>query len=174
MISSPKDERIAIAYAIRPAVQADQPAITAIVRAAGINPFSLHWQRFLVAEEGGRIIGLAQVKPHRDGSRELASLAVIPERQGHGIGSALVRALLAEERGPVYLTCRDSLKSYYARFGFRRLAGREMPPYFRRLTRFTDAIAFITSPFGVRWRIIVMGWQSGDAPQPTRGALHTC
>ncbi len=161
-----------MAYAMRPAVQADQPAITAIVRAAGINPLSLHWQRFLVTEEGGRIIGLAQMKPHWDGSRELASLAVVPERRGNGIGSALVRALLAGERGPIYLTCREPLESYYARFGFCRLVNREMPPYFRRLSRLTGAISFVTAPFGVRWRIIVMGWQSGDGAQATRGAMH--
>lgn len=162
-----------MAYATRPAVQADQQAITAIVRAAGINPFSLRWQRFLVAEEDGRIIGLAQMKPHRDGSRELASLAVMPERQGQGIGSALVQALLAGECGPIYLTCRDPLESYYARFGFRRLASREMPPYFRRLSRFTGALSCVTAPLGGRWRIIVMGWQSGDGAQPTHGTMHT-
>ena len=71
-----------MSYQIRPATQADQPAITAMVRAAGINPLSLHWPRFRVAEDAGRVVGVAQIKIHGDASRELASLAVAPDRQG--------------------------------------------------------------------------------------------
>ncbi len=109
-----------MAYQIRPATAADQRAITAMVRGAGINPLSVHWPRFLVAEDAGRVIGVAQIKPHGDGSRELASLAVAPDRQGEGISAALVAAWLARERGTLYLMCADRLEGYYARFGFRR------------------------------------------------------
>lgn len=118
---------------IRPAVAADQQAIRKIVRAAGLIPTGLDWTRFLVADEGGRIVGIGQVKPHRDGSRELASIAVIPERQGQGIGTRVIQALLAREAGPLYLLCEGRNETYYARFGFQRLAPRDMPPYFRRL-----------------------------------------
>ena len=143
-------------YAIRRAVQAEQPSITALVRAAGINPFDLRWQRFLVAEVDGRIIGAVQIKPHRDGSRELASLAVVPEYRSQGVGGALVRALLATEGGTVYLTCADRLEGYYTRFGFRRLEPPEMPRYFRRLSRLTRALAAVLRVFGQHWRILVM------------------
>ena len=143
-------------YAIRRAVQADQTSITALVRAAGINPFDLRWQRFLVADDGGRVIGVVQLKPHRDGSRELASLAVVQEYQGQGVGGALVRELLATETGPVYLTCADRLEGYYTRFGFRRLEPPEMPAYFRRLSRLTRALSAILRAFGQHWRILVM------------------
>ena len=51
-------------------------------QAAGLNPFSLGWPRFLVAEDGGRVVGVAQIKPHGDGSRELASLAVVARPAG--------------------------------------------------------------------------------------------
>lgn len=70
---------------IRPAVEADQPVIRAIIRAAFINRTGLDWRRFLLAEDQGRIVGVGQVKPHADGSRELASLAVysrIPGTKG--------------------------------------------------------------------------------------------
>jgi N-acetylglutamate synthase-like GNAT family acetyltransferase len=145
-----------MSYTIRSAVRADRSSITSIVRAAGINPFGLHWPRFLVAEEDGRVIGVAQVKPHGDGSRELASLAAIPERRGQGVGSALVGAILASETGRVYLTCADRLEGYYVRFGFRRLEPVEMPPYFRRLSRLTRALSAILRVFGLHWRILVM------------------
>jgi N-acetylglutamate synthase-like GNAT family acetyltransferase len=145
-----------VPYATRRAVQADQASITALVRAAGINPFDLRWPRFLVAEEDGRIIGVVQVKSHRDSSRELASLAVVPESRGQGVGSALVRELLAIEGESVYLTCADRLEGYYMRFGFRRLEPTEMPPYFRRLSRLTRFLSAVLRVFGLHWRILVM------------------
>jgi N-acetylglutamate synthase-like GNAT family acetyltransferase len=94
---------------------------------------SLNWPNFVVAEEGGAIVGIAQVKTHGDGSRELASIAVIPARQSEGIGSAVIKTLLGRESGVVYLTCRHQLQGYYERFGFRRLEPAEFPPYFKRL-----------------------------------------
>jgi len=141
---------------IRPAQAADQPAIRAIVCAARLNPRDLDWQRFLVAEEAGRIVGVGQVKPHGDGSRELASLAVIPELQTQGIGGALMYALLAREPGPVYLMCMDRLEPYYKRFGFRRLARADLPSSFRAIGRFALALALVSSLFGKRLQLIVM------------------
>ncbi len=135
---------------IRPAQATDQPTITRIIREAGINRMSLDWHRFVIAEDGtdpkdlgkpfGSIVGIGQIKPHGDGSRELASIAVIPERRGQGIGSAIIRELLAREKGVLYLTCRAPLEAYYARFGFRRIAREEMPPYFRRIIRLASII----------------------------------
>jgi N-acetylglutamate synthase-like GNAT family acetyltransferase len=119
----------------RPAQAADQKTITRMIHDAGINPMALHWQRFLIAEDDGVTVGIGQIKLHGDGSRELASLAVIPSRQGQGIGGALIQALLANVTGVIYLTCRQPLETYYARFGFRRIERDEMPPYFRRIIR---------------------------------------
>jgi N-acetylglutamate synthase-like GNAT family acetyltransferase len=145
-----------VPYAIRRAAQADQASITELVRSSGINPLDLRWQRFLVADEGGRVIGAAQIKPHGDGSRELASLAVVPGRRDHGVGSALVGALLATETGPLYLACADRLEGYYVRFGFRRLEPAEMPPYFHRLSLITRMIGATLRVLGQHWRILVM------------------
>jgi N-acetylglutamate synthase-like GNAT family acetyltransferase len=120
---------------LRPAIASDQPTITRMIHDAGINPMSLEWPRFVVAEDNDETVGIAQIKVHGDGSRELASLAVIPSRQRQGIGSEIIRALLAKETGVLYLTCRAQLETYYARFGFRRIGTDEMTPYFRRLMR---------------------------------------
>ena len=106
-----------------------------MIRDAGINPMSLDWHRFLIAEDDGVTVGIGQIKVHGDDSRELASLAVIPSRQGQGIASALIHALLANVTGTLYLTCRKQLETYYARFGFRRIERDEMTPYFRRIMR---------------------------------------
>src|SRR5215207_11554125 len=97
---------------IRPAAADDQFVITAIVRAALINPRDLDWRRFLLAQWGQDVVGVGQVKPHRDGSRELASIAVVPEWQGNGVGGALIRALLSRATGPLYLL-RDAEREHY-------------------------------------------------------------
>lgn len=124
---------------LRPATVADQPTITAIIREAGINPFGLKWERFLLADDNGQIVGTGQIKPHGDGSFELASIAVIPERHGQGIGSQIVRALMVHHSqttgGTLYLTCESTNEDFYTRFGFERIERAEMTPYFRRLSR---------------------------------------
>ncbi len=118
---------------IRPALATDQATIQRIVRAAHINPMGLHWQHFIVAEEDGQVIGTGQIKTHGDGSRELASIAVIPQYQHRGIASAIIRELIARETGELYLFCRPPLESFYQPFGFRRIERDEMPSYFRRM-----------------------------------------
>ncbi len=142
----------------RPATEADQPTILRMVHSAGINPLGLDWRRFLVAEEGGRIVAIGQIKPHGDGSRELASLVVVPERRGQGIGSAMVSRLMGMAGTPLYLTCRAGLQTYYSRFGFRAIGPEEMPPYFRRVARLMNLFAPVDGP-----RLVVMRWD-GSAP----------
>ena len=137
---------------IRPAQAADQKTITHIVRTAQINPMDLDWRRFVVAEEDGTIVGVGQVKSHGHGSRELASIAVIPERQRQGIGSDIIRTLLSNERETLYLMCREEMAAYYERFGFHQISTDQMPQYFRRMHRLTNS--FLARKIGVR--IIVM------------------
>jgi N-acetylglutamate synthase-like GNAT family acetyltransferase len=126
---------------IRPATEADQLLIRRLIREANLNRMSLDWPNFVVAEQDGAVVGLGQVKPHGDGSRELASIAVVPARQGSGIGSAVIRTLLAREAGVLHLTCRRQMRGYYERFAFRRLEPSEFPPYFRRLIPIVNVFA---------------------------------
>ncbi len=113
---------------------------------------NLHWPNFLIAEEDGATIGIGQVKPHNDSTRELASMVVVPGRRGQGIGGAIIERLIADHPGQVlHLTCRQQLGGYYERFGFRALGKEDYSPYFRRLMP-------IANFFGgfVNARIIVM------------------
>ena len=126
---------------IRPASQADQGTIRRLIKESGINRMSLNWPNFVVAEDGGAIVGIGQVKTHGDGSRELASIAVIPARQSQGIGGAIIKTLLVRERGVVHLTCRRQLQGYYERFDFRRLDPPEFPRYFRRMIPIINRVA---------------------------------
>ena len=137
---------------IRAAKAEDQATIRRIIRAANLNPMSLDWPNFLIAEDAGGVVGIGQVKTHRDGSRELASIAVVPARQGQGIGSAIVNALLDRHGGGVlHLTCERKNEGYYERFGFRRLPHKEWPRYFARLLPLVNAVAWLG-----RTEIIVM------------------
>jgi len=140
-----------MALTIRQATEQDQRTIRRIVREAKINPSNLNWPNFMVAEQDGELVGTSQVKPHWDGSRELASIAVLPPLQGMGIGTKLIRAQLVRERGVLHLTCRKHMQGYYERFGFSLVSRVEYPPYFARMVPWFNRIGRL---FGVR--IVVM------------------
>lgn len=109
---------------IRPATEADRWAILRLMRPRDYNRINLQPTCFLVAEDAGRVVGIGQIKRHRDGTPELASLVVTPERRGEGIGHALVRTLVARHQGPLYLFCLATLESFYADLDFHRVARR--------------------------------------------------
>jgi N-acetylglutamate synthase-like GNAT family acetyltransferase len=132
---------------IRPAAEADQSTITSLIREARLNPRNLHWSHFLVAEEDGKIVGLRQVKIHRNGTREVASGLVIPEYQHQGISARLMHEILARENSPLYLMCNEKWVQYYEQFGFKRVALRELPTDFAREYRIGKTITGIISLF---------------------------
>ncbi len=121
-------------YILRTASEGDSSAIKALIRDVQINPMGLHWKNFLVAiDSQGQLIGCGQIKPHQDGSCELASIAVIEDWRQRGIASRIIKQLIDGHRGILYLTCRSPLELFYQRFGFHRITHKEMPPYFRRI-----------------------------------------
>ena len=101
------------------------PAEARLVEAIRASPHYLA-ELALVAVVDGAIAGHVMISHTalRDGERmyeivHLSPLAVAPERQGHGIGSALVRAVTAaaDERG-LPLVALEGDPRYYSRFGF--------------------------------------------------------
>lgn len=111
---------------LRRATEGDQAAIKQMVTEANLDRTALHWSHFIVAEEGGEIIGIGQVRPYPK-CRELGSLAVKKAYRARGVGGQLIRALLAEERGDVYLECLIHNEAYYAKFGFQRISAWSAP-----------------------------------------------
>jgi N-acetylglutamate synthase-like GNAT family acetyltransferase len=140
---------------LRAATAADQPAIVALVRAAQINPMDLKWPNFVLAIDGdtGAVVGIGQVKQHRDGSRELASIATAPGYQHRGIAHQVIEHLLAQHPGVLYLTCMDYLEGLYQPFGFRTIGPAEMSPYFQRITRLAKTFLFLS---GTGHKLLVM------------------
>jgi N-acetylglutamate synthase-like GNAT family acetyltransferase len=142
---------------IRPAVEADQPVITALIRQARLNPKNLHWPRFLVAEDNGEIVGIRQVRIHRNGTREVGSGYVLPEYRRQGISRRLMEEILARESGPLYLMCNQKWSDYYEQFGFRQVQPATLPPDFRREYRLGRFITMVISLFASeKIRIIPM------------------
>ena len=104
---------------IRQATEDDQDGIVALVKSERLNPIGLRWENFVIALDGGDVVGAAQIRNHKDGSRELGSLVVQQSWRGQGLAGSLIETLLAAERGRVFVITRDPLSSYFARWKFR-------------------------------------------------------
>lgn len=151
-----------MSFHLRPATQADFPQIRDLIHQVHINPMGLKWPNFVVAvDDQDALVGCGQIKQHRDGSRELASIAVKPDWRRQGVATSIIERLLQAEKGPLYLTCRLRLGSFYERFGFKRLQPQEMPPYFRRLHRLVAVLRVIPAATG---DLLVMGRPSPAKP----------
>jgi N-acetylglutamate synthase-like GNAT family acetyltransferase len=124
-------------FYLTPALETDFPVIKALIHQTGIFPFSLDWRRFRVAKtvEGHQLIGCGQLKPHGDGSVELASIAVVSEWRRRGVASAIIETLMAEGPRPLYLTCLSNNRPFYEKFGFRVVTGAGLSKYFWRLSK---------------------------------------
>jgi N-acetylglutamate synthase-like GNAT family acetyltransferase len=117
---------------IRPAREEDQTIIVSFVRQAKINPQNLHWLNFLVAEEDNKVVGIRQVKTHKQGTREVGSGFVLPEYRRQGISARLMNELLARETGSLYTMINQRWAPYYEQFGFRRVEVDQLPTDFRQ------------------------------------------
>jgi N-acetylglutamate synthase and related acetyltransferases len=127
-----------INFTLRPARESESSQIKGLIHLVRINPMGLDWKRFIVAvDDRDELIGCGQIKPHGTEILELASIAVYPEHQGKGVGSAVIEHLLANNPRPLFLFCESSRGSLYEKFGFRRLEYDEMPRYFQRISKLT-------------------------------------
>jgi len=145
----------AITY--RPALASDEAAIKALIRAVNINPMGLKWPCFLVAvDENAQLIGCGQIKTHRDGSRELASIAVQKAWRRQGIAGAIIKQLLARQEPPIWLTCTDNLVSFYEQFDFVEVRnGRTIPFYFRLARSLFKPVLWFSSRYNY---LAIMIW----------------
>lgn len=145
-------------YHLQAATADQETAVKSLIRAVNINPMGLNWRRFLVAvDEEGAVIGCGQVKPHGDGSRELASIAVAPGWRRQGVARAIIQRLQGEHEPPLWLTCVSTLIPFYTPFGFDEVVETAvMPPYFRRVRRLFNLFARFSAQTGY---LAVMIWE---------------
>lgn len=119
---------------LRPARAVDEVAIHALIREGGINPLGIRWERFVVIEsEEGEVVACGQIKPHSDGTDELASIAVKRAFRGQGLARRIIEHLIAAHPGTLYLVCNERVCSMYEHFGFYTIEASEYPRFFRRL-----------------------------------------
>ena len=122
---------------VRVATKEDFPVIRTLIREVHINPTGLDWRHFLVVVTSeNNLLGCGQIKPHFDGSHELASIAVQERARCQGVARAVIQELLVRDLiRPIYLLCRSQLESFYVKFGFQTISPKDMPVYFQRITR---------------------------------------
>ena len=79
----------------------------------------------IAREESGRVVGFVTAVGDGVLSAFIPLLEVLPEHQGRGVGTELVRRMLAllEERYMVDLCCDENLAPFYERFGMSRVVG---------------------------------------------------
>jgi len=147
---------------IRPEIPSDEKAISELITAAfleaehsGGNEARIvdalrksgSLSVSFVATENGKIVGHVAFSPvtiddRGDGWFGLGPVAVVPDRQGEGVGSALIEAGLAELRAAGSKGCVVlGEPAYYSRFGFAAdpylwLAG--VPPEYFQALKFEE------------------------------------
>lgn len=85
---------------------------------------NLDFQQFLVARQGKKIAGFGRIKAE-EGFYEMASLAVLEDYRGQGLGMAIARRLLALCPGhTVYLV--TDIPKFFEKLGFK--IAEEVPP----------------------------------------------
>jgi amino-acid N-acetyltransferase len=99
-------------------------------------------QQFFVAETPqGQVAGCGALHVLWDDLAEVRTLAVAPEYLGHGVGSALLRALLDEavRLGVARVFCLTFEVDFFARHGFQVIEGAPVDPdVYRELLRSYD------------------------------------
>jgi N-acetylglutamate synthase-like GNAT family acetyltransferase len=140
-------------------------AITRMIRRARLNPAGLRWPHFVVAEQDGRIVGVAQVRVHRDGAHELASLAVVPAARGNGVATRLVDALLRDRATDVYTLIDRPFVDHFRRWGFEPIGSARLPRSVRRVHRVGRIVTALASVLARR-RIRIVPLRRPGARDP--------
>ncbi len=99
-------------------------------------------QEFRVAEIGGEVIGCGALHVLWEDLGEIRTLAVSPERRGHGIGDLLLEELVdnAHELGLGRLFALTFQTRFFARHGFSEIQGTPVDPeVYSQLLRSYDA-----------------------------------
>jgi amino-acid N-acetyltransferase len=102
-------------------------------------------QEFLVAEVDGVVVGCGALHVMWSDLAEIRTLAVAPDRRRHGLGHALLAALLDRARalGLRRVFCLTFEVDFFAAHGFREIAGTPVDPgvYAELLRSHDDGVA---------------------------------
>lgn len=131
---------------VRRATRDDGPAVEALLTASELPLDGVReaLPGFVVAEEGGEIVGVAGIEACGRAGRHalLRSVAVRDAWRGRGLGRALVAGAIAvaEERGATALyLLTTTAEGYFPGFGFRTTTRDAVPEDVRATAEFRDA-----------------------------------
>jgi N-acetylglutamate synthase-like GNAT family acetyltransferase len=102
---------------VRKSRKRDFPDIIRLAKKYKLDYADMEEDGFWVAEEGGRIRGICGLKKHPE-CFELCALGVDEEWRGRGWGVQLVRAVLRDVPGELYLA--TVIPSFFVRFRFEK------------------------------------------------------
>ncbi|MBW4438144.1 MAG: GNAT family N-acetyltransferase [Pleurocapsa minor GSE-CHR-MK-17-07R] len=112
---------------IRAARAEDAETIRAMIRHETLDPTSMKWPNFVIAEDTDasgavQVVAIGQIKPLPGGHRELGSLIVVESHRGRGLAGQVIAALEANAPRPLYLLCETKREALYARYGYQPLS----------------------------------------------------
>jgi amino-acid N-acetyltransferase len=128
---------------IAPAAAADLAAIKRMLSDASLPTAGVddHWQTFLVARDGGNIVGCGGAEAYQTAAL-IRSIAVKPEYQHHGLGRRLVRQLLdrLSSRGVrEFYLLTTTAEDYFSKRGFKTIDRDEIHPQLLASRELQDA-----------------------------------
>jgi amino-acid N-acetyltransferase len=121
-----------VGIAITSATEHDIDSIRALLVENGLPTAGVddHWQTFLIARDGDRIIGCGGSETY-PAAALIRSIAVAPEYRKSGIGRKIVRHLLdrlTENGLRDFYLLTTTAEEYFKKRGFKRIAREEMHP----------------------------------------------
>jgi L-amino acid N-acyltransferase YncA len=144
MVTSPLAATRAVdAVTILPAKPGDVPAILRLITSLDLPPEGIReaMEYFWVAREGTDIVGTVGLEVYADLAL-LRSLAVAPERQGSGLGHALmdtVLSYLTERQFRAVYLLTTTAESLFTRYDFRTISRAEVPAMIQQSIEFRAA-----------------------------------
>lgn len=127
---------------LRPGTPDDRAAVVALVESEGLSADGIHagLAGFMVAEEEGRVIGVAGLERYEDFGL-LRSVAVAGDRRGLGLGARLTGAVVDQARRErlvsVYALTTTAI-AYFPRLGFEVIERSQVPEPVRASPEFTS------------------------------------
>ena len=96
--------------------ESDMLVIQQVAKQLDLDCKALSADQFLVAKSDNRILGFGRIRRYADCS-EIATVGVVPEVQQKGIGTLLVKALIAKGPAELFVTC--VVPYFFNKLGFK-------------------------------------------------------
>lgn len=126
------------------ATEADLPQIKDLIDSVKGDSNNLKAEEFIVAHDGGKIIGCVRTINVDLNFHRMESLAVLSEYRGQGIGGELVKKIITKDKiRPIYLICFAEREKFYNINNFQKINPDDLPEvlqkdYLRIKSNYTD------------------------------------